>query len=258
MIKFFRNIRRKLASENKVSAYLRYSIGEIVLVVIGILIALSINNWNEEQKKLKIKKSYIENLINDLQKDTVQLNASLKFNINQLSTADSIMSFFNDPNTDANAVLNRYLNTPGFMGLRVINTYNSNTFNLLISSGNIDLFSNHFTNELMELNRLQQSEILVTLRNANLYFDFQNNIYSKLVTPFRVNNEKLIESLAEGKDPKEASVLFINLIIQEQHTLNRYIELTSKVKSKTEELLEQLINNQNSIKEIDEELKLQK
>lgn len=229
MIKFFRNIRKKMATENKASAYLRYSIGEIVLVVIGILIALSINNWNEEQKKLKLKKSYIENLINDLQKDTVQLNASLKFNINQLSTADSIMSFFNDPNTDANAVLNRYLNTPGFMGLRVINTYNSNTFNLLISSGNIDLFSNYFTNELMELNRLQQSEILVSLRNANLYFDFQNNIYSKLVTPFRVNNVKLIESLTEDKDPKEASVLYINLIIQEQHTLNRYIELTSKV-----------------------------
>ena len=245
MIKFFRNIRKKLVAENKASAYLRYSIGEIVLVVIGILIALSINNWNEEQKKLKLKKSYVENLINDLHKDTVQLNASLKFNINQQSTADSIMSFFNDPNTDANAVLNRYLNTPGFMGLRVINTYNSNTFNLLISSGNIDLFSNHFTNELMELNRLQQSEILVSLRNANLYFDFQNNIYSKLVTPFRVNNVKLIESLTEGKDPKEASVLYINLIIQEQHTLNRYIELTSKVKSKTEDLLEQLISNQN-------------
>lgn len=245
MIKFFRQIRQSLIMENKTSKYIKYAIGEIILVVIGILIALQINNWNEEQKKSKIKRSYIENLINDLQKDTVQLNASLKFNSDQLSTTDSIMSFFNDPNTIANDVLNRYLKNPGFMGLRVINTYNSNTFNLLISSGNIDLFSNYFTNELMELNRLQQSEIMVTLRNANLYFDFQNNIYSKLVTPFGVNNMKLIESLTEDKDPKEASVLYINLIFQEQHTLNRYIELTSNVKSKTEELLKQLINNQN-------------
>ena len=51
MLRFFRNIRQKLAAENKVMAYLRYAIGEIILVVIGILIALQINNWNERRKK---------------------------------------------------------------------------------------------------------------------------------------------------------------------------------------------------------------
>ncbi len=51
MIRFFRNIRQKLAAENKVMAYLRYAIGEILLVVIGILIALQINNWNEHRKE---------------------------------------------------------------------------------------------------------------------------------------------------------------------------------------------------------------
>ena len=50
MIKFFRNIRKKLAIENKALGYMRYAIGEIVLVVIGILIALQINNWNEHRK----------------------------------------------------------------------------------------------------------------------------------------------------------------------------------------------------------------
>ena len=47
MINFFRKIRKKLADDNKPLKYMRYAIGEIVLVVIGILIALSINNWNE-------------------------------------------------------------------------------------------------------------------------------------------------------------------------------------------------------------------
>lgn len=51
MIKFFRKIRQKLLSENKFSKYLLYAIGEIILVVIGILIALSINNWNENRKQ---------------------------------------------------------------------------------------------------------------------------------------------------------------------------------------------------------------
>ena len=50
MIKFFRKIRQSLLSENKISKYLLYAIGEILLVVIGILIALSINNWNQERK----------------------------------------------------------------------------------------------------------------------------------------------------------------------------------------------------------------
>ena len=47
MIKFFRTIRKNLISEGKTVNYLKYAIGEIVLVIIGILIALQINNWNE-------------------------------------------------------------------------------------------------------------------------------------------------------------------------------------------------------------------
>ena len=57
MIKFFRKIRQKLLTENKFSKYLIYAIGEIILVVIGILIALQINNWNHERlnRKQEIK-----------------------------------------------------------------------------------------------------------------------------------------------------------------------------------------------------------
>ena len=51
MINFFRKIRKKLADDNKPLKYMRYAIGEIMLVVIGILIALSINNWNEYNKE---------------------------------------------------------------------------------------------------------------------------------------------------------------------------------------------------------------
>ena len=51
MINFFRKIRKQLADDNKPMKYTRYAIGEIVLVVVGILIALSINNWNEQRIK---------------------------------------------------------------------------------------------------------------------------------------------------------------------------------------------------------------
>ncbi|WP_282134326.1 DUF6090 family protein [Seonamhaeicola maritimus] len=66
MIKLFRNIRQKLLAEGNTAKYLKYAVGEIVLVVIGILIALSINNWNENEKANKIEEQYLLKLNNDI------------------------------------------------------------------------------------------------------------------------------------------------------------------------------------------------
>ena len=72
MIPFFRKIRKKLADDNKPLKYLRYAIGEIVLVVIGILIALQINNWNQEKKEKQKEIAYIKSLIDDINSDVIQ------------------------------------------------------------------------------------------------------------------------------------------------------------------------------------------
>ncbi len=70
MIKFFRKIRQRLLTENKFSKYLIYAVGEIVLVVIGILIALQINTWNEKEKlkveEVKFLKNFKQSLIADM------------------------------------------------------------------------------------------------------------------------------------------------------------------------------------------------
>ena len=67
MIKFFRKIRQKMLTENKFSKYLLYAIGEIILVVIGILIALQININNEERKDRNKEKIILETLLSDLE-----------------------------------------------------------------------------------------------------------------------------------------------------------------------------------------------
>jgi len=69
MIRFFRTIRKKLIEEDNVRKYLLYAVGEILLVVIGILIALQINNWNENRKNRILENEYycrfLENSVQD-------------------------------------------------------------------------------------------------------------------------------------------------------------------------------------------------
>ena len=69
MFKFFRKIRYKFISENKTSRYLKYALGEIILVVIGILIALQVNNWNAERQMNQTGKKLLKNIQKDLLTD---------------------------------------------------------------------------------------------------------------------------------------------------------------------------------------------
>jgi len=94
MIKFFRNIRQKLINQGKTTNYLKYAIGEIALVVVGILIALQINNWNENRKddlkevaNLKSLKSELENSLFELKSD---YNATIDFHNSALKVQNYI------------------------------------------------------------------------------------------------------------------------------------------------------------------------
>ena len=73
-----------MLTQKKFSKYVLYAIGEIVLVVIGILIALQINNWNQENENNKLKVFYMTSLVNDLTKDTLDINRITKNNIIRL------------------------------------------------------------------------------------------------------------------------------------------------------------------------------
>ena len=80
MIKFFRNIRKRLLSEGKTGKYFKYAIGEIVLVVIGILIALQVNNWNEKRIKLYNEKNLIASIVDEVKASKINLSTDLQQN----------------------------------------------------------------------------------------------------------------------------------------------------------------------------------
>ena len=92
MIKLFRKIRQNLLMENKTGKYLKYAIGEIVLVVFGILIALSINNWNEARKMKLQEKALLNNIIEDLKADSLEFQNSLSHLTKQLEVVDELIT----------------------------------------------------------------------------------------------------------------------------------------------------------------------
>jgi hypothetical protein len=78
MIKFFKNIRKNNLIEGKTVNYLKYAIGEIVLVVIGILIALQINNWNEGRKQNNLAQKYLKSLYLDFLQNEVMVSHAIE------------------------------------------------------------------------------------------------------------------------------------------------------------------------------------
>lgn len=100
MIKFFRKIRQRLLTKNKFSKYVFYAIGEIVLVVIGILIALQVNNWNQSRLEKEKQLIYLENLKDDISNNIManKKNDSI-FAIRHAMTAKGMQLFNNQPIT---------------------------------------------------------------------------------------------------------------------------------------------------------------
>lgn len=95
MIKFFRKIRQQLMAENKVTKYFLYAFGEVVLVVIGILIALLINSWYTDIQQRKIEKKYLTEIRNNLLSDLVDIDFNLNFNKARLKSNKVVLQFLN-------------------------------------------------------------------------------------------------------------------------------------------------------------------
>ena len=95
MIGFFREIRKKLADDNKPLKYLRYAIGEIVLVVIGILIALQINNWNTHKQETKELHNHLKNIQNNLRGDLISMEEARIFRDSSRSHSQTYLRIAN-------------------------------------------------------------------------------------------------------------------------------------------------------------------
>jgi hypothetical protein len=124
MFRFFRQIRQRLLTDNKFSKYLLYAIGEIVLVVIGILIALQVNNWDENNREmaslastLKSANTHFATEIATAEKE----NSDLQKMIQNLEAAIEILQHVTQPNAQHLTILESALQDITKIGLRTYN-----------------------------------------------------------------------------------------------------------------------------------------
>ena len=140
MINFFRKIRKQLADDNKPLKYMRYAVGEIVLVVIGILIALSINNWNIEKNNRIEEVKILENLRSNFEASLKELDEIDNFRNLSLSCIRTIFSIIE---TKKNPYSEKQLDSL-LMYAIIPPTYNGQmgTLEMLFNSGKMNIISN--------------------------------------------------------------------------------------------------------------------
>ena len=102
MLRFFRQIRQRLLTENRVSKYLLYAIGEILLVVIGILIALQVNNWNEQSKDREIERKWLLAIHAEVTTNIQHFNEIIQFHKDSRIMCIDLLRKFSDPDRTIN------------------------------------------------------------------------------------------------------------------------------------------------------------
>ena len=109
MIKFFRKIRQNLLTENKTGKYFKYAIGEIVLVMIGILLALQVSNWNQERKDRISERKLLDNIHRDFIQNKVSFDSLKAINYRGLNALKKMVALFPlNSDTLKHAAYNKY------------------------------------------------------------------------------------------------------------------------------------------------------
>jgi len=148
VIKFFRHIRKALLMENRTGKYFKYAIGEIVLVVIGILIALQINNWNENRIAQNSKTQYCEQLLEEIEFDIQGINDQIERLEGDIKSYNSYVAIYETPDISIDTIYKNIKKVPASNGLA---SFNTKTIEVLKSTGDIKLFSNKIQTQLVIL-----------------------------------------------------------------------------------------------------------
>ncbi len=169
MIKFFRKIRQNLLNEGKTGKYFKYAIGEILLVVIGILIALQINNWNENRKERSQEQELLLQLHSEFQSNLEQLDQKTGMRDQMISGSLKLLQAIDSPETQHTDSIIKYI---GYTGINptfdpIVNDINSSGRIQLLKNKNLKERLARWTSEVIQVT--EEEQIWNVIRN-NEYF----------------------------------------------------------------------------------------
>jgi hypothetical protein len=247
MIKLFSKIRQNLLSEGNTGKYLKYAIGEIVLVVIGILIALQINNWNENEKKRLSWKTYTKSLINDLKQDTTTLNMVTKFIIADSLAIEKMGARLSSDKVTIDTLI-KIVRYELKVNSKAYRPPNNKTFLAMQANGTIELFDNETYTLLLQLQNEQAiAESIIKVNNMNFekQIDYLTSQYG--VNEFNPLTGPLVDKFwknINGDDLfKTIQGYFSSKKIMNRYTGTRYNELLHT----TEKVLTRLVQVNNEL-----------
>ena len=174
MIKFFRKIRQKKLTDNKFSKYLLYAIGEIILVVIGILIALQINNANENRKLNQTKKEYYRQILVDLEKEIDNINNRMIYLDSAIVSSDNYFKYSQTADLKPIQLIDEL--TKVKLKFEYM-SFNTNSIQTLESTGDIKLIPENIRNSLIELKREQDRISQSAGGNYDIYLNAQQKAF---------------------------------------------------------------------------------
>jgi len=242
MLKFFRKIRQQLLSENRFSKYLIYAVGEIVLVVIGILIALQVNNWNEQRKLENTGQEYVYEIYKELKTERSNIDSILSSLSTQYSGTEYVLSVIESEKQNIKDTIQFTKHFWSTTRLFIIER-DLNTFDKLKSSGQsallkndslstmVDRFYKNFDIRILNFKEFP-IEIRMDLRRISFPIgnmgDFKyENENSKLSPSYLkeyLSNDKVYEHLLSILKTCEYNTIFFEDLSNEALQLIQYME----------------------------------
>ncbi|NEV94648.1 hypothetical protein G3567_10880 [Psychroflexus sp. YR1-1] len=251
MIKFFRKIRQELLTENKFSKYLLYAVGEITLVVIGILIALQINNSNELSKQNKLMETYQNSLIVELKSDLEKIKKEDSITNAYRTRNLEYLNYYRKQNRDI-TILNKKMDS---IKLMFISKLTSSTYTIddLISTGNLSLFNKEKKEAILKVKNVLDfygQAYAEEMQKWNLStIEFQNAIdLTKFMGSIFAGINSEDDKLEDWRYDSESEQfrLFGNQAHTTLRTCNFQIALLKEIKIKSENLLTILENDKTN------------
>lgn len=212
MIKLFRHIRKSLIDENKMSKYFKYAIGEIILVIIGILMALQINNWNENRKtKLDLHNSLYA-MVNELNENIQFMTTEKKNFQNRVDGLQRILENSESEN-DLKVILNYFaqdLNSKSF----------SKVFELIKENKQLQLINNK--DFIKKINQFYE----YTLPNMEEYTSWHDGFVSNNIDPYILENIPIEKNLVNPSIARSllTQVKFKNILTYQKIFYQDYID----------------------------------